>query len=72
MQVQMNQASAPTEYHFGPEVFSMDTIADPARAAKWVRMCSATPALMNRFTDLFVAAQLTLLGNGETPELALC
>lgn len=68
MQMQLNEASAPAEYHFGPEVFSMDTITNPTRAAKWVRICSGSPVLMNRFNDLFVAAQLTLLGYGLTPD----
>lgn len=72
MHDQMHAASAPAEYHFGSEVFSMDTVANPDRAAKWVRMCSSTPALMNRFNDLFVAAQFTLLGYGRHADALLC
>ena len=72
MHDQMREASAPSEYRFGPEVFSMNTIVNPTRAAKWVRMCNATPALMSRFEDLYVAAQLTLLGVGEVPQFGTC
>ncbi|MEY2117272.1 hypothetical protein [Rhodanobacter sp. FW106-PBR-R2A-1-13] len=67
-QQQMNQVE-PTEYRFGAEVFSMNTVSYPGCAAKWVHMCSRTPALMARFTDMFLAAQLTMLANGLQPEI---
>ncbi|UJJ53056.1 hypothetical protein [Rhodanobacter denitrificans] len=68
MSQQQNSQATPTEYRFGAEVFSMDTVSYPDRAAKWVRMCSQTPALADRFVDVFLAAQLTMLAHGLQPE----
>lgn len=61
--------SPSTEYRFGAEVFSLDTLSRPAPAAKWIGMCRNTPALMARFEELFIVAQLTMLAHGQCPVL---
>ena len=50
-------------------VEDLDAIANVAHARNWVRMCERSHTLRERFEDLYLAAQLTLLGTGITPEL---
>lgn len=70
--MQQQLTATRNEYHFGAQVFSMDTVAEPDHAEKWVRMCSRTPALANRWNDLYLAAQLTLMAYGRSAEIAAC
>lgn len=43
----------------------LDVVASPAAAARWIRACNNSPALRDRMEDLYIAAQLTLLGNPQ-------
>lgn len=47
----------------------LDAMANPVHAQNWVSMCERSPKLLERFGDLYVAAQLTLLGSGTALEL---
>lgn len=48
----------------------MEAVSDPVHAENWISMCNKSPMLMQKFQGLFVAAQLTMLGNGFQPQFA--
>lgn len=53
-----------------PVGIDVDVVASPEKARSWIRVCRQFPQVLECSQDLFVAAQLTLLGIGEEPMLA--
>ena len=65
-----NQSAAPN-HAFGmmPPQVNVDVVATPEKARSWIRVCRQFPQIAESSQDLFLAAQLTLLGIGEQPVL---
>lgn len=49
------------------QVRNLDEVADPIAASRVVKMCAASPKIGEMLEDLYIAAQLTLLGRGSCP-----
>ena len=59
------------EVHLGltsdPELDAVDT---PEKARRWLQLCERKPVWAQRFQRAYIAAQLTLLANGDSLPLA--
>jgi len=69
--MQNPSANLSSNHHSRPAASSadIDAMANPQHASVWLGLCSRRPSLKDRFVDLYLAAQLTLLGSSTTPEL---
>ena len=62
-----NQNAAPSK---AADSINVDVVAAPEKARSWIRVCNRFPQVLEGSQDLYVAAQLTLMGIGEKPVFA--